>query len=93
MNKIKDVEKNSVYDEFYNKVDQIYTGYVHQIQRNRIFISDENKNELILPKAGQIPNDRYKMAEEVGDLFFSCVTLSRHLRLDAEMTLRDANIN
>ena len=68
LNKIKDVEKKSVYDEFYNKVDQIYTGYVHQIQRNRIFISDENKNELILPKAGQIPNDRYRRGQQVRGL-------------------------
>ena len=68
LNKIKDVEKKSVYDEFYNKVDQIYTGYVHQIQRNRIFINDENKNELILPKAGQIPNDRYKRGQQVRGL-------------------------
>ena len=68
LNKIKDVEKKYVYDEFYNKVDQIYTGYVHQIQRNRIFISDENKNELILPKIGQIPNDRYKRGQQVRGL-------------------------
>jgi N utilization substance protein A len=68
LNKIKDVEKKSVYDEFYNKVDQIYTGYVHQIQRNRIFINDENKNELILPKGGQIPNDRYKRGQQVRGL-------------------------
>jgi len=68
LNKIKDVEKKSVYDEFYNKVDQIYTGYVHQIQRNRIFISDENKNELILPKTGQIPNDRYRRGQQVRGL-------------------------
>tara|TARA_Y100001970_G_scaffold22181_1_gene25547 strand:- start:8602 stop:9843 length:1242 start_codon:yes stop_codon:yes gene_type:complete len=68
LNKIKDVEKKSVYDEFYNKVDEIYTGYVHQIQRNRIFISDENKNELILPKAGQIPNDRYRRGQQVRGL-------------------------
>jgi len=71
LNKIKDVEKKSVYDEFYNKVNTIYSGYVHQIQRNRIFISDENKNELILPKSGQIPNDRYKRGQQIRGLIES----------------------
>ena len=71
LNKIKDVEKKSVYDEFRNKVETIYTGFVHQIQRNRIFINDENKNELILPKSGQIPNDRYKRGQQVRGLIES----------------------
>ena len=71
LNKIKDVEKKSVYDEFVNKVDDIYSGYVHQIQRNRIFITDENKNELILPRSGQIPNDRYKRGQQIRGLIES----------------------
>ena len=81
LNKIKDVEKKSVYDEFYNKVDQIYTGYVHQIQRNRIFINDENKNELILPKAGQIPNDRYKRGQQVRGLIIKVESSIRGLEI------------
>jgi len=71
LNKIKDVEKKSVYDEFVNKVHDIYSGYVHQIQRNRIFITDENKNELILPRSGQIPNDRYKRGQQIRGLIES----------------------
>ena len=71
LNKIKDVEKKSVYDEFENKVHDIYSGYVHQIQRNRIFIADENKNELILPRSGQIPNDRYKRGQQIRGLIES----------------------
>jgi len=31
------------------------------------------------------------IAHEVGDLFFTCVNIARHLGLDAEATLRDAN--
>ncbi len=71
LNRIKDVEKKSVYDEFVNKVHDIYSGYVHQIQRNRIFIADENKNELILPRSGQIPNDRYKRGQQIRGLIDS----------------------
>ena len=63
--KINEIEKKSIYDDYYNKVDNIFSGYVHQIQRNRIFITDENKTEMLLPKEEQIPNDRYKRGEQV----------------------------
>ena len=63
--KIKDIEKKSVYDSFINRINDIYSGYVHQIQRDRIFINDEEKIELILPKNEQIPTDRYKRGEQV----------------------------
>ena len=63
--KIKDIEKQSIYDDFIAKKDQIYTGFVHQIQRDRIFIADENKVELVLPKSEQIPTDRFRRGEQV----------------------------
>ena len=63
--KIKDLEKQSIYEDFSKKIHQIYTGYVHQIQRDRIFITDENKIELILPKGEQIPSDRFRRGEQV----------------------------
>ena len=63
--KIKDIEKKSVYDNFINKINEIYSGFVHQIQRDRIFINDEEKIELILPKNEQIPTDRYRRGEQV----------------------------
>ena len=63
--KINDIEKQSIYDEFILKENQIYSGYVHQIQRDRIFITDENKIELILPKEEQIPTDRFRRGEQV----------------------------
>ncbi len=35
--------------------------------------------------------DPARLAHEVGDLFFSCVNLARHLRLDPETALREAS--
>ena len=35
------------------KIDNIYSGYVHQIQRDRIFITDNDKIEIIIPKSEQ----------------------------------------
>ena len=42
--KINEIEKKSIYDDFVNKVGLVYTGYIHQIQRDRIFVTDENKS-------------------------------------------------
>ena len=81
LTKIKDVEKKSVYDEFINKVHDIYSGYVHQIQRNRIFIADENKTELILPRSGQIPNDRYRRGQQVRGLIESVEYTTKGLEI------------
>ena len=35
--------------------------------------------------------DKVRMADELGDLLFSCVNLARHLKLDPETSLRGAN--
>jgi tetrapyrrole methylase family protein/MazG family protein len=42
-------------------------------------------------KAGKDSPSREKMAEELGDLFFALVNVTRHLRLDAEELLTAAN--
>ena len=36
--------------------------------------------------------DKEKIEEEIGDLFFSCINLSRHAGLDAEQCVRKANL-
>ena len=48
---------------------------------------EEVKQELDTEKPVQ-----EKLEDEMGDLFFSCINLSRHLGVDAEQSLRKANI-
>ena len=69
--KIKDIEKESVFNDFINKIDNIYSGYVHQIQRDRIFITDNDKIEIIIPKSEQIYNDHFKRGEQIRGLIKS----------------------
>ena len=65
---IKDIEKESIYNDFNNKINTIYSGYVHQIQRDRIFVTDNNKIEIILPKTEQIYNDHFKRGDQIRGL-------------------------
>jgi len=68
---IKDIEKESIYNDFNSKIDTIYSGYVHQIQRDRIFVTDNDKIEIILPKTEQIYNDHFKRGDQIRGLIKS----------------------
>ena len=62
--RIRDIERESIYEDFTKKVGEIVVGSVHQIQRDRIFVNLDQA-ELILPKLEQLPNDRYRRGESV----------------------------
>ncbi len=49
------------------------------------------QEELAELQAARAGNDAGALRAEVGDLLFTCVNLARHLDIDAESALRDAN--
>ena len=61
---LRDIEKQSIFDEYSEKIGEIIIGSVQQIQKERIFVTCDNK-ELILPKSEQIPSDRYRRGESL----------------------------
>jgi len=61
--KIRDIERQSIYDEFSSKSGEIVVGSVHQIQREQIFVHSTAGAEFILPKSEQLPNDRFRRGE------------------------------
>ncbi|RMG76133.1 MAG: transcription termination/antitermination protein NusA [Bacteroidetes bacterium] len=65
LSKVMDLEKDSIYQKYKDKVGEIITGEVYQIWKREILVLDEEGNELILPKSEQIPNDRFKKGDTI----------------------------
>jgi N utilization substance protein A len=52
-----DLQKDSVYNKYKEKVGTIVVGEVYQVWKKEILLLDEEGNEMLLPKAEQIPSD------------------------------------
>jgi N utilization substance protein A len=62
--KIREIEKDIVYNEYKDLVGEIVVGDIYQIRKNDILIN-HNKNELLLPRDEQIPYEKYKKGETI----------------------------
>ena len=62
--KIKDVEKQVIFDEYESKIGEIVVGYIHQIHRENVYVNID-KIELRIPIENQISNDRYRRGDTV----------------------------
>jgi len=62
--KIREIEKDIVFNEYKELLGEIVVGDIYQIRKNDILVN-HNKNELILPRHEQIPYERYKKGETV----------------------------
>ncbi len=63
--RIQDLEKDSIYKKYKDRVGDIVTGEVYQVWKREILILDDEGNELILPKSEQIPSDYFKKGDTV----------------------------
>ncbi|MDE3057265.1 MAG: transcription termination/antitermination protein NusA [Bacteroidota bacterium] len=62
--RIKEIEKELIYNEYSGTLDEIIVGEVYQIRKGDILII-HNKNELVLPKSEQIQKERYKKGDTI----------------------------
>jgi N utilization substance protein A len=62
--RIKEIERELIYNEYSNALGDIVVGEIYQIRRNEILIN-HNKNELLLPKSEQIFKERYKKGDTI----------------------------
>ena len=63
--KILELEKDSLYNKYIDKVGTIISAEVYQIWKKEILLLDDEGNELLLPKTEQIPSDFYRKGETV----------------------------
>jgi len=63
--KILELEHDSLYQKYKDKVNQVVSGEVYQIWKREVLLMDDEGNELHLPKGEQIPSDNYRKGETI----------------------------
>ena len=61
--KIKDLEKDILFQKYKELVGEIITGEVYQTMSREVLLIDGEGNELNIPKSDQIPKDRYRKGD------------------------------
>lgn len=61
--KILELQKDSLYNEYKEKIGEVVSGEVYQVWKKEILLLDDEGNELLLPKSEQIPSDFYRKGE------------------------------
>ena len=60
--RIRDIEKENIYKEYSELVDEIVVGEIYQTRRREVLVL-HNKTELVLPRQEQIQKDRYRKGD------------------------------
>ncbi|EMS34681.1 Transcription termination protein NusA [Mariniradius saccharolyticus AK6] len=63
--KIKDLEKDLLFNQYEDLVGEIISAEVYQILGREVLLIDGEGNELILPKSEQISKDRFRKGDSV----------------------------
>lgn len=61
--KILELEHDNLYSKYKDRVGQVVTAEVYQIWKRETLLLDDEGNELLLPKAEQIPGDFFRKGE------------------------------
>lgn len=63
--KILDLQKDSIYNKYKERIGSIVVGEVYQVWKKEILLLDDEGNEMLLPKTEQIPSDFYRKGDTV----------------------------
>ena len=61
--KVKDLEKDLLFQKYKERVGEIIVAEVYQILGREVILIDDENNELALPKGEQIPKDRFRKGD------------------------------
>ncbi|HCZ35226.1 MAG TPA: transcription termination/antitermination protein NusA [Cytophagales bacterium] len=65
MQKVKDLEKDILYQKYKDLVGEIIAGEVYQVLGREVLLIDAEGNEISIPRSEQIQKDRYRKGENV----------------------------
>jgi len=65
MQKVKDLEKDILFEKYKEIVGEIIAGEVYQVLSREVLLIDGEGNEISLPRTEQIPKDRYRKGETI----------------------------
>ncbi len=60
--RIREIEKDNLFNEFSQRVGEIVIGDIHQINRHEIRLNID-KTEVVLPRSEQVYNERYRRGD------------------------------
>ena len=63
--KVKDLEKDLIYQKYKDLVGEIIAGEVYQVLSREVLLTDADGNEIAIPRSEQIQKDRYRKGESV----------------------------
>lgn len=63
--KVKDLEKDILFQKYKDLVGEIITGEVYQVLSREVLLIDAEGNEIAIPRSEQIHKDRYRKGENV----------------------------
>ncbi|MBC8012359.1 MAG: transcription termination/antitermination protein NusA [Burkholderiales bacterium] len=76
MQKLRQFEKDRIYDDYKDMVGNIVTGTVRRKERNDIFI-DLGKSEAVLPGREQVPGEEYQPGDRIRALLLAIESTPR----------------
>jgi len=62
--KIREAEREIIYEDYHQKLGSIVTGSVHRFERGNIIV-DLGKTEGFVPRSQQCPNERYRQGDRI----------------------------
>ncbi len=63
--KVKDLEKDILFQKYGELVGEIIAGEVYQVLSREVLLIDAEGNEISIPRSEQIPKDRYRKGESI----------------------------
>ncbi len=63
--KVKDLEKDLIYQKYKDLVGEIIAGEVYQVLSREVLLTDGDGNEIAIPRGEQIQKDRYRKGESI----------------------------